>query len=127
MMDDDASRQQIRVPTSQLPRARPGQQEPEPPWVRVDDGLHGVQERGDALDLVNQHRANAGARGQQLPLEPLRIGDELAKRGEAGEIQREIGLERTEEGRLANLTRTEHEDVGTVLPQPAWAGRVLRI
>ena len=91
VMDDDASRQHVRVSASKLPRARPGQQEPEAPRVRVSDGLNAVEECGDALDLVDRHGANAGAGGKQLALEPLGLGDELAKRGEAGETQREIG------------------------------------
>jgi hypothetical protein len=53
--------------------------EPEPTGVRVDDGLHTVQERRDSLDLVDEHGSSRRGRRSELCLAPLSLGDILAK------------------------------------------------
>jgi hypothetical protein len=60
-----------------------------------------------AQERVQVHNPSR-RRGAELRLEALGSGDVLVKRGQAGEV--EIGLERAQERRLADMARAQEED-----------------
>jgi hypothetical protein len=91
VVQPETARQEVGVAPSQFASARAREQKPEPPWPGIHDGLDGIEKRRHALDLVNEDGANIGRGGQELALEPFRLGHVLAKRGRARQIQRAIG------------------------------------
>lgn len=118
VVQDDPPRQQVGVAAPELPRARARQEESESSGVRVEDRLDAVEKGRDPLHLVDEDGSGRRGRGEQLPLEPLRLRDEIAKGGEACQVEREVGGERAKERGLADLSRTEQEHVLPAAAEP---------
>ena len=84
----------------------------------VDDRLHTVQQRWDALNLVDENGSSGWWRRIELCLEPLRLGDVLAKRREARQVERDVRVERAQQRRFPYLPRAQQKDRMAIRRQP---------
>ena len=116
-VDVDATRQEVRLPCAELPRARARQQEAEATRHLVEDDLDDVEERRHALHLVEEDGPRRPGSRPELFLEALRPGDVLAEGARRGEIQREIGPQEVQERGLADLTRSHQQHAAAAFAQ----------
>ena len=123
VVEVDSPRQEIGVPSPELARARPRQQEAKADRPLVEQHLHEIEEGRDPLHLVEEDRAHVRARRSQLRLQALRPRDVLAKGRRTGQVHREVGPERVEERRLADLAGAEKEDAAPVRGEVALSTR----
>ena len=84
-MDVDPPRQEVRLSPPQLSRAGARKEKAEAPRVLVQKQLHHVeQRRRNPLNLVQEHRAHGGRRGQEFAFKPFGIADEVTIRALTG-------------------------------------------
>lgn len=84
----------------------------------VDDRLNAVQESRDPLDLVDENGSGGRGRGAELALQPLGLCNELAKRGEACQVQGHVRFQRAKERGLPGLAWAQQQDIVAVVLQP---------
>ena len=99
--------QQVRLSATQLSGARTGQQEAKPAGLLIDDGLHHVQEGGDALHFVDQHGSDLRAGGAQLEFQPFGLRNVVPESGRTGKVDGQVRLERGQQGGLPHLPGAE--------------------
>jgi hypothetical protein len=86
--------------------------------VRVEGGLHGVEQRRDALDLVDHHSPDPGCGRLKLTLESLGLRDVFAEGGWAGQVDSQVRRETGKKGGLADLPRAQQEHASRMGPEP---------
>jgi len=110
MLEDHPAREQVRTPAAELARARSGEHETNAPAAAIGERLNGVEERGYALHLVDDDE-RAGRQRLDFASQPRRVLGVPEKLGLVGEVDVDLGAEVAADRRLADLARTEQEDV----------------
>src|SRR5438874_547733 len=114
-MDHNTARQEVRVSAAKFAGARSGQQEAETAGLRIDDGLHTIEQLRNALHFVDENGANAFGHGQKLSLETFGRRNVLTECSEACEIQCEVRLQRTNQRGFPYLPRPEKQRASFLL------------
>ncbi len=105
----NATWKQIRSPATELSGARAREQEPETRRMAVDDGLNHVQQLRHLLHFIDQHGPDIGLGGVQLSFQSLRLREVVMLLGWEREIDTQIRVQRSQQGGLPHLPRTEEQ------------------
>ena len=113
MVQEAASRQQVRARHAQLAGGTAAQHEPPAALVGIVEMLHRVEDRRHVLRLVH-HDRRGPARFRQRPAtldEQIGVAQVLGALGGPGEIQpdRRVRQQLPQQRGLAGLARAEHE------------------
>ena len=108
-MSVHAPGKQVRPAPPEFARAGSREQEPEAAGVLVEKHLRHVEQRRHTLRLVDEHRLRAGRGRAELPFQSLGMTHVFAERARAGQIHRDVGFERGEQGGLSHLAGSEDQ------------------